>query len=107
MTVAKKCTLSAIKWQIPPVKKQISVSPNSKMSSVVPSFYILRLGRLFSDIVGNEKLSQTKRILSITVASDPVSLHYATIGAFVISENLARFSPYGVEEEMKQMSYVL
>ena len=25
---AKKCTLSAIKWQIPPVKKQISVSPD-------------------------------------------------------------------------------
>ena len=67
------------------------------MSSVVPSSYILRPVRLFSDIVGNEKLSQTKRILSITVASDPVSLHYATKGAFVTYEEaIASFFPPGV-----------
>jgi len=56
------------------------------VSSVIPSIYILRLVLLFSDTVGNEKLSQTNRIHSITVASDLVSLHYATIGAFIISE---------------------
>lgn len=34
----------------------------------------------------NEEFSQTNKILSITVASEPVLLHHATIGAFVILE---------------------
>jgi len=96
VTVAPKCTLFAIKWQVPHVKKQISGSPADDASSVVPSFYILRLVRLFSDTIGYEKLSQTNRILSITVASDPVSLHYATIGAVVMSEEaIASFYLWG------------
>jgi len=68
---ATKCTLSAIKWHYSTAKKQVSVSPDDN--------------RLFRNTVGNEFYSRTNGIYSITVASDLVSLHYATIGAFVTS----------------------
>ena len=43
--------------------------------------------------LGNKEFSEADRILPITVASRPVSLHYETIGAFIISEEAIASSP--------------
>ena len=57
-------------------------------------FYIQSTARLFGNNNGKEEFAQTDGILPIPIISRPVSLRYATIGAFVISEKaIVSFHP--------------
>ena len=80
-------------------------SGQSKRLNVLrfPSFYIYRPTRLFDDTNGNGKFTRTDTNSPNTYVSQPVSPHYETIGAFVISEEaIASFSSLDVAHLFKR-----